>query len=118
MFDPTAYGAAMSHAPNFFKEVRNPKWADVAKTKIVCEVNFNHVQFEEWTPFTADPQDYMPYSKEIFDRAVAGEFGEVAEPDVQVIDTTPLTPEDIEIENRIRERNARLNQTQIPGVIL
>lgn len=116
MFDPTAYAAAMSHAPNFFKEVRSPKWADVAKTKINCEVNFNHVQFEEWTPFTADPNDYMPYSKDIFDRAVAGEFGEVSEPGVII--ETPLTPEEIEIELRIQERNARLNQTQIPGVIL
>lgn len=121
MFDPNAYAAVMSHAPNFFTEVRNPKWADQAKTKINCEVNFKHIQDEEWTPFTADPQDYMPYSKEIFDRAVAGEFGEVAEPDAPIIDETPYTPEQLEAFYRYNQRmlSGQMQITgSIPGVVL
>jgi hypothetical protein len=77
-------GQIMQYAPNFYTEIRNPKWSNVEKTRIDCEVNFKHVGFEEWTPFTACPLDSAPYSKEIFDRCVAGEFGEVAEPTIVV----------------------------------
>ena len=117
MFDPNYMNAAMSHAPNFFTEVRNPKWTDQTKTKIACEVNFKHVNFEEWTSFCADPTDYMPYSKEIFDRAVAGEFGDIAEPPVVVVEEMP-TPEQIAAYKR--SQNAILGQigNQISGVIL
>lgn len=108
----------MSHAPDFFVAVRNPKWADEAKTRINCEVNFKHVQFEEWTPFTANPDDVMPYSKDIFDRAVAGEFGDVAEPDViPLIDQTPLTVEEVEALHRSLGITPR-GPGQIGGVIL
>ena len=63
-----------------YKAVRNLKWVNAEHTQIDCEVNFDHVGFEEWSPFTADPTDeFAPYCKEIFDKAVAGEFGEVAE---------------------------------------
>jgi hypothetical protein len=75
-------------APNYFVAVRNPVFANAEHTVIACEVNFKHVGFEEWTPFAADPNDYMPYSKIIFDKALAGEFGEVAE-------YVPLPIEDI-----------------------
>ena len=62
-----------------FSAIRNPAWANAEHTLITCEVNFIHVGFEEWTPFCADPNDYMPYSKIIFARVSAGEFGTVAE---------------------------------------
>jgi hypothetical protein len=62
-----------------FVAVRRPVWANAEHTIIKCDVNFSHVVFEEWTPFTADPTDYMPYSKIIFDECVAGKWGPIAE---------------------------------------
>lgn len=63
-----------------YTAVRNCKWVNAEHTKIDCEVNFDHVAFEEWTPFCADPTDmFAPYCKEIFDKAAAGEFGAVEE---------------------------------------
>lgn len=68
-----------SFAPNFYAEVRNPKWSNAEHTRIDCEVNFHHVSFEVWTPFTANPDDYMPYSKQLFNECLAGTYGPVAE---------------------------------------
>lgn len=62
----------------FYSQVKNPKWADAAHTRIDCEVNFNHLT-DEFVPFTADPRDAMEYSADIFTRCVAGEFGEIGE---------------------------------------
>lgn len=63
-----------------YSVVKNCEWVNKEHTLIKCEVNFDHVGFEEWTPFCADPTDnYAPYCKEIFDKASAGEFGEVIE---------------------------------------
>lgn len=66
-------------AGNYYVAVRNPYWLNAEHTLIECEVNFNHVGFETWTPFCADPKDYMPYSKQIFDECVAGNWGAIAE---------------------------------------
>jgi hypothetical protein len=62
-----------------FSAIRNPAWVNAEHTLIVCDVNFSHVNFEEWTPFCADPDDHMPYSKIIFDECAAGKWGVVAE---------------------------------------
>lgn len=84
-----------------YSAVKNVRWTNAEHSRIDCEVNFDHVRFEEWTPFTADPNDdFAPYCKEIFDRAAAGDFGPVAEyippppepepiPQIPVIDVTP-----------------------------
>ena len=69
----------LSFGPNYFVAVRNPRFANAEHTLIACEVNFKHVDFEEWTPFTADPGDYMPYSQTIFDECLAEKWGTVAE---------------------------------------
>jgi hypothetical protein len=66
-------------AGNYYIAVRNMRWLNAERTLIDCQVNFNHVGFEEWTPFCADPNDYMPYSKQIFDECVAGKWGPIAE---------------------------------------
>jgi hypothetical protein len=88
-----------------YTAVRNLEWIDAEHTRFNCEVNFDHVNFEEWTPFTCDPNDlFAPYCKEIFDRAVAGDFGEIAEyvappkpepePEpIPVVDVSPTAPE-------------------------
>ena len=89
----------MQYAPNFYTEIRNPKWSNIEHTRIDCEVNFKHVGFEEWTPFTACPLDSAPYSKEIFDRCVAGEFGEVQE--YSIIITPSENPIQIVSQNQI-----------------
>lgn len=91
-----------------YSAVRNCEWIDAEHTRIKCEVNFNHVGFEEWTPFCADPNDqYAPYCKEIFDRASAGEFGEIVEyvaPEVQIqIDTTSIPVVDVSPKEDITE---------------
>lgn len=63
-----------------YKAVKNCEWVNAEHTQIKCEVNFDHVDFEEWTPFCADPTDnFAPYCNEIFYKAKAGEFGEIAE---------------------------------------
>ena len=108
MMDTSIYTAIMSYSPNFYTAVRNPQWVDAAHTQIKCEVNFKHVGFEEWTPFTADPTDEMPYSKDIFDRAVAGEFGEVAQEQLLEVVETPII---------LPESNPNMNGN-IPGAIL
>jgi hypothetical protein len=66
-------------AGNYYVAVRNLRWVHAEPTMIECEVNFSHVGFEEWTPFCADPNDYMPYSKQLFDECVAGNWGSIAE---------------------------------------
>ena len=81
--DDAATQALLDHvssfAPNYYAEVRNPQWSSADKLHINCEVNFHHVPFEEWTPFTANKDDYMPYSKQIFDECVAGKYGPIAD---------------------------------------
>lgn len=60
----------------FYTQVKNPKWANEQHSKIDCEVMFNHFP-DEWIPFTTSQNDVMPYSKEIFNKCVAGEYGEI-----------------------------------------
>lgn len=68
-----------------YTEIRNPRWANLAKTRINCEVNFDHVDWEEFSPFSCeDTEDDYPHVKEIYDRCVAGEFGEIADADVLI----------------------------------
>jgi hypothetical protein len=67
------------YADQYFTEVLEPRWVNAEHTRIDCKVNFKHVKFEVLTPFCADPTDYMPYSKIIFDECVAGKWGEIAE---------------------------------------
>jgi hypothetical protein len=62
-----------------YSAVRNCKWATEDHSCIECEVNFDHVNDEEWSPFGANQNDHYEHGREIFARAVAGEFGEIAE---------------------------------------
>jgi hypothetical protein len=61
-----------------YTSVQNPRWANAENTFIDCDVNFSHLP-DEFVPFTANPNDVMGYSKEIFDECVAGEYGEIGE---------------------------------------
>lgn len=60
---------------------RQPRWADQAHTAIVLLVIFAETEatFGEM-PFAASPDDPEPHGVELYQRALAGEFGEVLEP--------------------------------------
>lgn len=89
-----------------YSQVKNCKWATEDHSSIECEVYFDDINFEEWTPFTANANDYYEHGREIFAKAVAGEFGEVAEyiappppPPKKLIDPTiDVTPTEVTTE--------------------
>lgn len=54
----------------------NPVWSNAENTAIDLLVQFD--TFSTLIPFTANPADITPYGREIFARAVAGEFGPIA----------------------------------------
>lgn len=55
---------------------KNPVWNDQAHTTITLIVKF--VEIPEEMPFGATPFDPMPYGVELFNNAVAGDYGTVA----------------------------------------
>jgi hypothetical protein len=57
---------------------RNPKWANYRKSSIDLEVDFNELD-EEYVWFNAHPNDIVSWGPELYNRALAGEFGPVAE---------------------------------------
>jgi hypothetical protein len=59
-------------------EVKNLKWSDEQHSRIDCEVNFENLN-EEFVPFTADPNDPVEHGKDIYNRALNGDFGIIAE---------------------------------------
>lgn len=61
-----------------YTDVRNPVWANAGQTRIDIEVNFDHLD-EEYVLFTADPSDVEAHGVEIYNRAVAGDFGAIAD---------------------------------------
>jgi hypothetical protein len=75
-----------------YSAVRNPKWMDAEHTLLECEVNFDHITFEEWSSFGAVASGDLPHTHEIFARAVAGDFGPIAE--FVDPDAPPAAPED------------------------
>ncbi|APO67261.1 hypothetical protein IE4872_CH01619 [Rhizobium gallicum] len=60
-----------------YSSVRNPRWVSEAKRQIHCFVRFDHIPDEE-VEFVADPTDCEPHGREIFEKCVAGAFGEIA----------------------------------------
>lgn len=57
---------------------RNPRWANYRKSSIDLEVDFNELD-EEFVDFNAHPNDIVSWGPELYNRAIAGEFGAVAE---------------------------------------
>lgn len=55
----------------------SPVWATPEKVSITLQVQFSHFPGE--VPFTATKTDPMEHTKELFGRALAGEYGEIAE---------------------------------------
>jgi Phage tail assembly chaperone protein len=56
---------------------RDPVWINAEHTAIDLWVKFSH--FPNEVPFTAHPEDCEDHGRIIFQKAAAGEFGEVAE---------------------------------------
>jgi hypothetical protein len=54
----------------------NPLWANAEHTAIILQVKFE--EFAEVLPFTADPNDVMPYGVVLFNNAIDGQYGEIA----------------------------------------
>jgi hypothetical protein len=71
-----------------YSAVKNCKWVNEEHSSIECEVMFDDIQSEEWTPFGATPLDMYEHGREIFAKALAGEFGVVAE---YIPPPTPVT---------------------------
>ena len=55
---------------------QNPVWANFAQTLIDLEVDFDELD-DVFVPFTADPNDPEAHGVDLYNRAVAGEFGAV-----------------------------------------
>jgi hypothetical protein len=55
----------------------NPKWVDEAHTSINLTVRFEEI--DEDLPFHATPYDVEEHGRDIFTKAIAGEFGVIAE---------------------------------------
>jgi len=81
----------MSDVVRTINSARNPRWGDYDKTYILLEVDFDELD-EVYVEFCARSDDIYPWGPELFNRAVAGEFGEVAEREI---------PEDITGESAI-----------------
>ena len=90
-----------------YSAARNCKWANAEHSSIECEVMFDDITSEEWTPFGANPNDHYEHGREIFAKAIAGEFGVVAEYMAPVIEmpkkrlfdpTIDVTPTEVTIE--------------------
>lgn len=67
----------------------NPMYATADGTCIALQVKF--AEIKEVLPFAASPHDPMSYGVDLYNRAQAGEFGEVAEyvpPPAPVIEST------------------------------
>lgn len=68
-----------------YTNVTNLKWANQEHTLIDCEVTFETIGT---VPFTATPNDTEEHGRDIYTRAIAGEFGSIAE-------WTPPTTEEL-----------------------
>lgn len=85
--------------------VRNPVWADFQQTRVNVEVDFNELE-EEYVPFTADPNDVEPHGVEIYNNAIAGNYGTIGDwvPPQNVTGDAAMTV-------LRRDRNHRLEKT-------
>lgn len=64
---------------------RAPQWADQSHSAIILMVVFEELMEYGEIPFSATPEDSEPHGVDLFNRAVAGEFGEVKEPTFEMV---------------------------------
>lgn len=65
---------------------RQPRWNDVEHTSLNLLVTFEETKDTLGeVPFTASPKDPEPHGREVFERAVALEYGDIAEPSEEIL---------------------------------
>jgi hypothetical protein len=82
---------------------KNPKWANKQKTLIDLIVRFEEI--DEDLPFTANQNDPEQHGRELFEKAISGEFGTIEEYSPPVVD-----PEQLK-QQRIYELKQLLNES-------
>lgn len=79
-------------------DVRNPVWADYNQTAVNLEVDFDELD-EEYVAFTASPTDSMDYGVDLYNRAIAGEFGDIAD---WPVPPNPTSEESLDVLRAVR----------------
>ena len=72
-----------------FKEIKNPRYGDENQDTILVDVLMPPHGF---VPFSASPSSPQGYNRDIYERALAGEFGEIAD----YIEPEPIALESID----------------------
>lgn len=85
--------------------VKNPRWSDPTGYRIDVDVDFDELD-EQFVPFTAFQNDCEVHSVEIFNRALSGEFGDIAE----WVAPSDLTGSDA-VDMMREQRNSKLSAT-------
>jgi hypothetical protein len=89
--------------------VTDPRWTDAEHTTVDVIARF--AEIDDDLPFTATPWDTEAHGQEIYTKAVAGEYGEIAE---------YIPPSDEELARQMRNKRAELlyacDWTQFPDV--
>lgn len=90
---------------------KNPKWVTRDQTLIDLTVRFEEIP--EDLPFTADPNDSAEHGRNIHARALAGEFGVIAD-----FNVAPPTVDEVSdaIKTERNDRIALTDWTQLPDI--
>jgi len=75
-----------------FTNAKNPRWADAERGKIILDVRF--IGEEEYVPFVASADDSATHGPMLFNFAVNGIFGTVADSDEERILKGEIEPWD------------------------
>lgn len=100
--------------------VRNPQWANEDGTAINCLVRTNTLHQE--VPFTATPYDSEAHGREIFDRCLTREFGDIApmesNPPKQPLSQLELPTEYHRLERFLLEANQENSRKSFRSVVI
>lgn len=69
------------------ESAKNPKWDDASHSTITLTALFKELESHGEIEFSASPEDVEEHGRDIFARAVALEFGAIAEPDTVPLET-------------------------------
>lgn len=76
---------------NTVLNARNPIWSDQAHSAIILYVTFEETKETLGEiPFAASPDDVEKHGADLYERALAGEFGEVQEPTAEMVRTQAM----------------------------
>lgn len=86
----------------------NPAWANRSQTLVNLTVRFEEI--DEDLPFTANPNDVEAHGRDIYARAIAGEFGAIAP-----FEATPPTVE--QVSDAVRQERNRKLETEVDPIV-